>query len=75
MQSDKAALEEASDSHLVPAVVVGVSDHEAGKDEEEIYGKVAVWERGLGVELEDMVDNHYQGRDSAQAVKDEIMGF
>ena len=40
MQTHQAALEEALERHAVPAVVVGVADHEAREHEEEVDGQI-----------------------------------
>ena len=42
MKSYETAFEEVAESHPVPPVIVGITDHEAGEHEEEIYRYMAV---------------------------------
>ena len=74
MEPDKTPLEEASRGHLAPPSVVGVAYHEAGEDEEEIHCQVAVGDGSAGMEFEHMIDDDDQGCDSAEAVKNVVMG-
>ena len=83
VQADEAPLEEvAQRERLAPAVVVGIADDEAGKDEEEVYGQIAVVDHrddgasgGEGQSLEDVVKHYQQGSYPAQAVQDFVVGF
>ena len=42
MQADDTAFEESTDTHPVPAVIIGITDYKARKDKEEVDGKIAV---------------------------------
>lgn len=42
MKAHKAALAEVPCGHLSPAVVIGIANDKAGKEEKEVYGKIAV---------------------------------
>ena len=79
MQTDQTALEEIAVGHASPAVVVGIADDEARKDEEEIDGQIAVVDdlvgMARGMRLEKMKGHDDQRRDAAQTVEDRIMGL
>ena len=79
METDEAALEKFGGTHSSPPVVVCISDDEAGKDEEKLYGKVSVVAplvEGTGGKcFKEMVNQHHQGGDSPQAVENGVMGF
>ena len=81
VQADEASLEEvAQGQRFAPTVVVGIADDEAGEDEEEIHGQVAMVDDGdegasggEGQSLEDVVEHHEQGCHPTQSVQDFIM--
>ena len=88
MQTDQAALEEIPYPHApadsgsvprpsLPAIIVSVSDHEAGEDEEEVHGQIPVIEllvqRTGRKALEHVVPYHHQGGHSAQPVQNGIV--
>ena len=83
MQADEASLEEIAQSHgLSQAVVVGIADDEPRKDEEEIYGQVAVVDDsddsaagGKRQSLENVVEHHQQGSYPAQPVQQLVVGL
>ena len=82
LQADEAALVEVPLGHAAPAgawagpaVVVGVGDDEAGEEEEEVYGEVAVVDDLLeavvvGVGLAGVEEDDHDGGDTAKAVED-----
>ncbi len=57
-----------------PPVVILPHLHEAGEDEEEIHCQVAVGDGSACMEFEHMVDDDDQGGDSAEAIKNVVMG-
>ena len=88
MQTDQASLEEIPYPHApadsgsvprpsLPPVVVSVSDHEAGEDEEEVHGQIPVIEllvQRTGREaLEHVIPYHHQGGHSAQPVQNGVV--
>ena len=79
MQADQAALEEIAVGHAPPAVVVGITDDEARKDEEEIDGQITVVDdligMARGMRFEKMERHDDQRRHAAQTVENRIMGF
>ena len=79
MQAHQAALEEVLEGHAVPAVVVGIADHEAREHEKEIDGQVAVVEnlvgRTFGVGFQQVEGHHDHRRHAAQSVEDFVAGF
>jgi hypothetical protein len=80
LETDEAALVEVPLGHAVPAVVVGVGDDEAGEEEEEIDGEIAVVDDLLeavvvGVGFEGVEDDDHDGGDTAEAVEDLVVGL
>ena len=76
VKAHEAALEEAPGGHAVPAVVVGITYHEAAQNEEEVHGQVAVIhdlsadEGDVG--LEAMEYDDHQCSHSSESVQDLI---
>ena len=81
MKSCQTTLEEAPEAHLVPPVIIGIADHKAGKNKEEVHRKVSVIKPLLlsrdTVGLSDMEYDHKQRCHSAQTVQNLIsrLGF
>ena len=79
MQTCQAALEEATEAHLAPSVIVGISDHETGQNEEEIHCKIAVIEfliyRACCKSFEYMIPDDHKCSHTSEAVKDCIVSF
>jgi len=79
MQADQPALEEFARRHAGPAVVVRIADDEAGEQEEEVHGQVAVvddlCEAADRVGLAQVERDDRERRDAAQAVEDRVMTF
>ena len=77
VESDHAAQHEAGGGHaFAPAVVVGITENEAGEHEEEVDGKITMVQHLVdgrsGESFAEMVEDHENGRDSAQAVEQVI---
>ncbi|XJJ62253.1 hypothetical protein WBP06_22920 [Novosphingobium sp. BL-8H] len=80
VQADQAKRQEFAHRHPIPAIVIGIADHEAGQGKEEIHGQRRVMENhfraipehrdALDVEQD---DQHRRG--SAKAVQHFEMGF
>lgn len=80
MEADEAPLDEIAHAQpAAPPLVVGVANHESRKEEEEVDGQIAVVEAlvdGAGGEgLEEVVPDHQQSGDAAQAVQQFVVGF
>jgi hypothetical protein len=48
VQPDQSQSQKMADRHTVPAIVIGVTDHEAGQQEEEVDGQDRVVKNDLG---------------------------
>ena len=81
MQTDKAPFEIAQDgkAFFAPPVVVSIPDDEAGEEEKEVHGEVAVvhdlGNGAFGVALEDVVEYDDEGGHASQAIERQVMGF
>lgn len=72
MQPNQPYFDELPKAHALPAVIVGIADHEAGQQEKEINRQVPVTHGVAGqrwvITLEQMEDDHEDGRRATQAV-------
>ena len=79
MESHQAPFEESHDGHLVPAVVVGVSDDKAGKDKKEIHRQIAMvhnlGRRTFRIRFKQVENDYHHRGDAAQSVQDLITGL
>ena len=77
MKADQTSLEEIFHcQRLSPSVVVGITDNEAGKYEEEVYCQISVVDgcdqcssSGKGESFEDVIEYDQQGGYASQSVK------
>ena len=82
LKAHQPPLAEVPQVHFFPAVVIGVSDDEAGQHEEEVHGQVAVVDDLVHVELEvpgaafkHVEQDHHDGGHSAEAVQSGVVRF
>jgi len=82
LKAHQPPLAEVPQVHFFPAVVIGVSDDEAGQHEEEVHGQVAVVDDLVRMELEvpgaafkHVEQDHHDGGHPAEAVQSGVVRF
>ena len=78
MQTDNTPLEESTDAHPAPAVVIGITDNKTGKHKEKIYRQVTVIDNlfqviAAGMRFQQMKSDYHYGSYATKPVEYLVM--
>ena len=80
MQTNYTPLEESTDTHPIPTVVISITDNKTGKHEKEIHCQIAMIDNlskmtAACMCFKKMEDNNHDSRHATKSVKNLIMRF